>query len=89
MDGQYMLGSCNISNQSFLKDSESDVNVTDPIETKRVMATFFPNLIGGGGAANLANWVNRMIAVAAANYDMEKGVIPWAPVGLLTEYPYE
>jgi hypothetical protein len=61
---------------------------TDPLETSRLMTLFFPNLVGGGAAPNLATWINKMDRVAAANYDMEQGTAPWAPSGLLTEFPY-
>jgi len=89
MDGQYMLGSSNIGEQSFFFDSEADVNVPDAKETSRAVDKFFPALVGGGGGANLSTWLNRMSNLAKANYDMEKGLRPWAPVGLLTEFPYE
>jgi phosphatidylserine/phosphatidylglycerophosphate/cardiolipin synthase-like enzyme len=88
MDDQYMLGSTNISRQSFAIDSETDVNVPDSGETTRATMLFFTNLVAGT-AANLPSWLNRMAIVARSNYDMEKGVTPWAPVGLLTEFPYE
>jgi phosphatidylserine/phosphatidylglycerophosphate/cardiolipin synthase-like enzyme len=88
MDGSYMLGSTNISDESFFIDSEADVVVPDPVETSRVMARFFPNLVGGGAAPGIKAWVDRMARIAARNYDMEIRKIRWAPVGRLTEFPY-
>lgn len=88
IDNEYMLGSTNIGDQSFLTDSETDINVPDPIETKKAIKVFFPALIGGVVAPNLSSYLNRMGRVAAKNYDVEEGIRPGPTVGLLTEFPY-
>lgn len=89
-DGEYTIGSCNTSVNSFVFDSETNVAVPDPTETKRLMTLFFPNLVGGTAAGNLSTWINLMDKISAGNYDMEhNGKLPWAPVGLLTEFPYD
>jgi phosphatidylserine/phosphatidylglycerophosphate/cardiolipin synthase-like enzyme len=89
LDRSYNLGSTNIAERSFYSDSETDVEVPDPVETQRAMATFFPALTGGIGGPSLSTWVDQMATIAAANFDMEKGARPWAPIGLITEFPYE
>ncbi len=89
MDSVYMLGSSNISYQSFNRDSEGDVVVDDASEARRVANLFFPNLTDRAAASNLATWIISMHRVGRQNFDMGQGIPPWRPVGLLTEYPYE
>lgn len=94
MEGDnYTIGSSNISFGSFNPDSEANVVVWDdpdnPVETQRVMKLFFTNLVGGRVASNLSDWVDNMTKVASGNYDLIHRKGRAAPVGLLTEYPYE
>ena len=88
VDAEYTLGSSNISVDSFCIDSETNVAVQDRNETTRLMNAFFPVLVGGYVASDLRIWVDRMEQIASANHDMERRLAPWAPKGLLTEFPY-
>ena len=86
IDGQYTIGSCNISEQSFTTDSEANVLVTGAGEVSDVIRAFWPALIQQGAApTNIDQWLDAFEATADGN--IARAANSLVPNGLLHHFP--